>query len=91
MYGMPYTHKPLGLYNKILVQVSLYLFLSLTILVGLSFSPPKPFATIVCYPFTSLIYYFLISSTLTLPMVKDGIRNANGHSNNNAMSPPPHD
>jgi hypothetical protein len=51
--------QPLGLYNKILVWVSFYPSLSLSILVGLSFLPPTPFATIACYHFTSLILSFL--------------------------------
>jgi hypothetical protein len=41
------------IHNKILVWVSLYPSLSLSILVGLPFSPPTPFATIACYPSTS--------------------------------------
>jgi hypothetical protein len=49
--------------------------LSLSILIGLSFSPPTPFATISCYPFTSPSFSFSISSTLTLPMAKSKIYN----------------
>jgi hypothetical protein len=49
------------------------------------------FATVACYPFTFLILSFLISSTLTLLMVKDGICNANDHSNDYTMNPPPLD
>jgi hypothetical protein len=83
--------QPLGLYNKILVWVSLYPSLSLSILVGLSFLPPRPFAMVACYPFTSLILPYSISLSLTLLMTKDGICNANGHGDNNAINPPPLD
>jgi hypothetical protein len=47
------------IYIKILVWVSLYPSFSLSILVGLSFSPLTPFATSACYLFTSLILSFL--------------------------------
>jgi hypothetical protein len=33
-------------------------------------------------------FSFSISSTLTLPMAKDGIYNTNDHSHNNARKPP---
>jgi hypothetical protein len=46
------------------------------------------FATVACYPFTSVILPYSISSTLTLLMKRDGMYNANGHSNNNARNPP---
>jgi hypothetical protein len=65
--------------------------LSLSILVGLSFSPPTPFAIVACYSFTSLILPYSISSTLTLLISKDEIYNINDHSNNNARNPPPLD
>jgi hypothetical protein len=69
---MSYTHNPLGLYNnKILVWVSQYSSLSLSIFVGLSFLPPTPFAIIACYPFTSLI---LSSSYIINPYSFDGKR-----------------
>jgi hypothetical protein len=61
--------------------------LSLSIFGGLSFLPPTPFSIIACYPFTSLILPYSISTTLTLLMAKDGICNANDHSNNNAKNP----
>jgi hypothetical protein len=76
------------IYNKTLVWVSLYSSLSLSPFVGLSFSPSTPFATVACYPFTSPSSSFSISSTLTLPMAKDGICNANGHGDNNAINLP---
>jgi hypothetical protein len=71
--------------------ISLSIFVSLSILVVISFSPPTPFSTVVCYPFTSLILSFSISSILALLLAKDGICDANGHGNNNAMNPPPLD
>jgi hypothetical protein len=37
--------------------------------------PSHLFSTVACYLFTSLILSFLISSTLTLLMAKDGIYN----------------
>jgi hypothetical protein len=37
--------------------------------------PSHIFATVACYPFTSLILSFIISSTLTLSMAKDRIYN----------------
>jgi hypothetical protein len=51
--------QPIGLYNKVLVWVSPYSFPSLSILVGLSFSPRHLLATAACYPFTSLILSFI--------------------------------
>jgi hypothetical protein len=51
--------------------------------------PSHLFAIVACYPFTSLILSFLISSNLTLPMAKDRICIANGHVNNNARNPLP--
>jgi hypothetical protein len=84
--------QPLGLYNEILVWVSLYPSLSLSILVGLSFSPPTPFATVACYPFTSHSFPLsILSSTSTLSMARGGICNGNGHGNNSGMNPPPLD
>jgi hypothetical protein len=62
--------------------------LFLSILVGLSFPPSTPFAIVACYSFTSLILPYSISSTLILLMTKDGICNANDHSNNNTRNPP---
>jgi hypothetical protein len=83
--------QPLRLYNKVLVWDSLYRSLSLSIFVGLSFSLPTPFAIVACNPFTTLILSYSISSTLTLPMAKDRIYNANDHSNDNTINPPPLD
>jgi hypothetical protein len=71
------------IYNKILVWVSLY-----PPFVGLPFSPSTHVATVACYPFTSPSSSFSISSTLTLPMAKDEICNANVHGDNNAINPP---
>jgi hypothetical protein len=70
------------IYNKILFWVSLY-----PSFVGLSFLPLTPFAIVACYPFTSPSSSFSISSTITLPMAKDKIYNANGHGDNNAINP----
>jgi hypothetical protein len=50
---------------------------------------PHLLATIAYYPVTSPSLPFSISSTPTLPLVKDGICNANDHSNNNTRNPPP--
>jgi hypothetical protein len=53
-----YTQPLRFIYNKILVWLSLYPSLSLFIIIGLYFSPPTPFATIACYPFTSPSFPF---------------------------------
>jgi hypothetical protein len=68
---MTNTHIPLGLYNKLLVWVSLYPSLSLSILVGLSFSPPTPFSTFSHYHFTFPRIYF---SYLVNPYSSNGKR-----------------
>jgi hypothetical protein len=54
----------------------------------LDYPSQTPFAIVACYPFPSLILPYSVSSTLTLPMIKGGIYNANDHNNNNAMKPP---
>jgi hypothetical protein len=79
------------IYNKILVFVSLYPCLSLSIFGGLSFLPPTHF----CYRCMLSLHlphlFFPISSTLTLPTTKDGIFgifNTNCHGNNNVRNPP---
>jgi hypothetical protein len=54
----------------------------------LDYLSQTPFAIVACYPFTSLILPYSVSSTLTLPTIKDGICNVNDHSNNNARNPP---
>jgi hypothetical protein len=68
---MTNTHIPLGLYNKLLVWVSLYPSLSLSILVGLSFSPPTPFSRFPHYHFTFPRIYF---SYLVNPYSSNGKR-----------------
>jgi hypothetical protein len=62
--------------------------LSLSIFGGLSFLPPTPFAIVACYPFTSLILPYSISSNLTLRMTRDGIYNTDDYNNNNVRNPP---
>jgi hypothetical protein len=54
--------QPLGLYNKDLVWESIHLSLSLSIHVGLPFSPSILFDIVACYPFTSprLFFFYLI-------------------------------
>jgi hypothetical protein len=70
---MSYTHNPLDLYNKILVWVSLYPSLSLSMFVGLSFSPPTHLA-ILSHPliFLSLSHQLLLfrwqKTESTMPM-----------------------
>jgi hypothetical protein len=89
---MSYKHKPLGLYNnKILVWVSLYPFFSLSILVGLSLSPPTPFCYHCMLSFNLTHPFLSFSSTPTFLMAKDKICDANDHGHNNAMNPPPLD
>jgi hypothetical protein len=84
--------QPTGLYNKILVWVSLYASLSLYLsLLDYPSHLLRLLATIACYPFTSPSFSFSISSTLTLSMAKDRICIANDHSNNNTMNLPPLD
>jgi hypothetical protein len=41
--------------------------------------------------YNKILVWVSLSSTLTLLMTRDGIYNANSHSNNNAMNPPPLD
>jgi hypothetical protein len=76
------------IYNKIIVWVSLYPSLSLSIFGELSFIPPTPF----CYRCKISLHlphpFFPISSTLTLPTTKDRIFNTNGYGNNNVRNPP---
>jgi hypothetical protein len=79
------------IYNKILVRVSLYPFLSLSILCWIILLTPTPLSTVSCQSLHLHHPFFHISSTPTLSIAKEGICNANGHGNNNAMNPPPLD
>jgi hypothetical protein len=84
----PILHtQPLGLYNEILTWVSLYpslsLYLSLLDYPSHLLHLLLPLHTILSPP---LAFPFSISSTLTLPMTKNGNYNSNGHGNNNARN-----
>jgi hypothetical protein len=83
--------QPLGLYNKILVWVSLSLLSLYLSLLDYPSHLQHLFAIISCYPFTSPVLSLSISSPPTLPKAKDEICDANDHGHNNSMNPPPLD
>jgi hypothetical protein len=58
----------------------------MSLLVGLSFSPPTPLLPLHAIIARPLDFPFSISPTLTLPMAKDGNCNIGGHGNNNTRN-----